>query len=109
MADVLQKRSAEENTYLSLNEIEHRTDKRARIETLQPLVKSGTIRFSHRHHRLLEQMKYFPKGGFDDGLDALEMVVSLCKGRCTIFDVPHERYAELIKFFSDANMKRRIF
>ena len=44
---------------------------------LQPLVKSGTIQFSRKHAALLEQMKYFPKGQFDDGLDALEMAVKI--------------------------------
>ncbi len=87
MASELTKRSAQAANYLPLKEVDHRTDKRARIEALQPLVKNGTIRFSRRHHRLLEQMKYYPKGAHDDGLDALEMVVQLAKGHCTIFDV----------------------
>lgn len=88
MASELEKRSAKENANLPLEEIKHSTDKRARIEALQPLIKNGTIRFSRRHHRLLEQMKYFPKGAHDDGLDALEMVVNLSTGPVTIFDVP---------------------
>lgn len=86
MASELQKRSAQESAYLPLEEIKHSTDKRARIEALQPLVKNGTIRFCHRHHRLLEQMKYYPKGAHDDGLDALEMVVNLTTGSVSCWD-----------------------
>ncbi len=87
MASELQKRSAQENAYLPLEEIKHSTDKRARIEALQPLVKNGTIRFCRRHHLLLEQMKYYPKGAHDDGLDALEMVVNLTTGSVSCWDV----------------------
>ncbi len=86
MASELQKRSSEVSAYLPLEEIKHSTDKRARIEALQPLVKNGTIRFSKRHHRLLEQMKYYPKGAHDDGLDALEMVVNLTTGSVSCWD-----------------------
>ena len=87
MASELQKRSAQENAYLPLEEIKHSTDKRARIEALQPLVKNGTIRLCHRHHLLLEQMKYYPKGAHDDGPDALEMVVNLTTGSVSCWDV----------------------
>ena len=97
MASELEKRSAQENANLPLEEIKHSSDKRARIEVLQPLIKNGTIRFSRRHHRLLEQMRYFPKGAHDDGLDALEMAVGLCKGPVTIFDIPNETYDQIIK------------
>lgn len=79
MADQLRKESEKKGYYLPLIEIKNTTDKRGRIETLQPLVKNGTILFSRKHHTLLEQMKFFPKGSHDDGLDALEMVVRLCK------------------------------
>ena len=79
MADELEKRSAKAGSYIPLEKINHTTDKQARIEALQPLVKNGTIQFSRKHHTLLEQMKFFPKGRHDDGLDALEMVIQLCR------------------------------
>jgi phage terminase large subunit-like protein len=46
---------------------------------LQPLVKNATIQFSKKHQTLLDQMKYFPKGAHDDGLDALQMAVELAQ------------------------------
>lgn len=79
MAKELRERSNAEGSYLNIKDFKNTTDKRARIEVLQPMVKNGTIQFSKKHKTLLEQMKYFPKGAHDDGLDALEMVVRLCK------------------------------
>ena len=80
MRDELEKRGKKQGLYLTIEDIQHSTDKLARIETLQPMVKSGSIQFSKKHRTLLDQMKFFPKGQHDDGLDALEMVVKLAKG-----------------------------
>ncbi len=79
MASELEKRGAAKSLYPPVEKITSTSDKLGRIQTLQPLVKNGTIRFSRRHTTLLEQMKYFPKGSYDDGPDALEMVYQLCK------------------------------
>lgn len=95
VASELTKRAQASGAPVNLKEIKHSTDKIARIQSLQPMVKSGMIRFSRRHTTLLEQMKYFPKGKYDDGLDALEMVVKLCLdqingGGCYIGTVEHD-------------------
>ena len=79
MATELEKRGREMGMCIPVEQIRNTTDKRARIETLQPMIKNGTIQFSRRQRQLLEQMKQFPKGAHDDGLDALEMVVRLCR------------------------------
>ena len=50
------------------------TDKHLRIETLQPHVEAGNIRFRQEHRILLEQLKHFPKASHDDGPDCLEML-----------------------------------
>jgi predicted phage terminase large subunit-like protein len=60
-----------------LEKIKHTSDKILRIQNLHPLVNNGTIQFSRRHHALLEQMRFFPRGKNDDGPDALEMLVQL--------------------------------
>jgi len=73
----LEKRSEASGTYVRIEQIKHISDKLARIESLQPMVKNGTIQFSRKHHTLLEQMKFFPRGVHDDGLDALQMAVDL--------------------------------
>ncbi|NRA86821.1 MAG: phage terminase large subunit, partial [Rhizobiales bacterium] len=50
------------------------TDKHLRIETLQPHVQAGNIRFRQEHRILLDQLRHFPKASHDDGPDALEML-----------------------------------
>jgi predicted phage terminase large subunit-like protein len=77
--DLLEKESNASGIYLPIEGIRNSTDKRARIESIQPLVRSGAIRFSKRHTQLLEQMRCYPKGAHDDGLDALEMAVSVVR------------------------------
>jgi len=79
MAIELQKRASAAGNFLNVEEIKHTSDKVARIQSLQPMVKNGTLQFSKKHQTLLEQMKYFPKGNHDDGLDALQMTVKLCQ------------------------------
>jgi len=79
MATELQKRASAQGHPLNVEEIKHTSDKIARIQSLQPMVKNGTIQFSKKHQTLLDQMKYFPKGNHDDGLDALQMAVKLCQ------------------------------
>ena len=76
MAEVLHKKAKGK---LNIEQIKHSTNKFARIESLQPFVKNGTIRFSRKHSALLEQMKFFPKGKFDDALDGLEMLVAIAQ------------------------------
>ncbi len=76
-AEQLEKEAEETGHALSLEKIKHTSDKILRIQSLQPLVKNGTIQFSRRHHNLLEQMRFFPRGKNDDGPDALEMLVQL--------------------------------
>ena len=68
------------NAGLLLNVHEYRTqvNKIVRIQELQQPVKSGKILFSRKHYNLLEEMWRFPRGRFDDGLDALRQVVELC-------------------------------
>lgn len=75
----LERHSGESRVYLPVEGIKHTTDKLARIQSLQPLIGSGMIRFSKRHGQLLDQMKCFPKGSHDDGLDALEMAVAVAR------------------------------
>ena len=75
LGDELVKRSRAAGVEVPVHKITHTTDKLLRIQTLQPLVSSGGIRFSRRHAALLEQLRQFPHGAHDDGPDALEMAV----------------------------------
>jgi predicted phage terminase large subunit-like protein len=78
MAMELQKRASEEGLPLNIHEVRASQHKITRIQTLQPMIKCGDILFSRKHYPLLEEMKHFPKGRFDDGLDALHMAVQAC-------------------------------
>jgi predicted phage terminase large subunit-like protein len=75
MLTQLEEKGRKQGLYISLEQLNNTTDKVKRIQSLQPLVKNGTIKFSKYLTLLLEQARDFPKGPFDDGLDALEMAV----------------------------------
>lgn len=55
------------------------TDKILRIQSLQPLVKNGTIKFRREQQKLIEQLVNFPSAANDDGPDALELAAGLLK------------------------------
>lgn len=84
MADVLHKKVMQMGERLDIEQIKHSTNKFARIESLQPLIKNGTIRISRKCIILLEQMKFFPKGRFVDSLDALEMLFAIAQKPPTV-------------------------
>lgn len=77
--DQLRKRNDKEGVYMRLEETKNTTNKEARLSSLQPLIKSGTIQFDRRFRELIEECRYFPRGRNDDGLDALEMAVRVCQ------------------------------
>ena len=76
-AEVMRQRSAEAGEYLPIQEISSTQNKDARIQSLQPFVKNGYVKFSKRHKALLEQMFQYPMGKNDDGPDGLQMAVKL--------------------------------
>lgn len=78
--------SAREGLYLPLEEVNQKSDKVMRIETLQPDIKNGYIKFNPRHKRLLEQLKFFPMAAHDDGPDALEGARTMAKKKRSIAD-----------------------
>lgn len=76
-AEIMRQRSAEAGEYLPIMEISSTQNKDARIQSLQPFVKNGYIKFSRRHKALLTQMLQYPMGKNDDAPDALQMAVKL--------------------------------
>ena len=85
MAIELQKRANDVGLLLNIYEVRSSQHKITRIQTLQPMIKCGEILFSRKHYFLLEEMRHFPKGRFDDGLDALHMAVQACMNASSIF------------------------
>ena len=76
LSDELKRRSREKGLYIPVRDRRNCTDKIGRIQSLQPLISSGTVRLCGRHVMLMEQLRHFPLGAHDDGPDALEMAVS---------------------------------
>lgn len=54
-----------------------RGKKEERIESLEPLVENGALRFMRHQRLLLEQLEQFPNGTHDDLPDALQMAVDI--------------------------------
>ena len=77
--DIMVQRSAEAGEYLPIEEIKSVQNKDVRIQSLQPFVKNGYIKFSKRHKELLKQMSEYPMGAHDDAPDGLEMAVKLAR------------------------------
>lgn len=84
MAEELRRRADEARCELILKEVKNTTNKRLRIETLQPMIASGKIQFLRKQRALIEELRFYPKGGHDDGLDALQIAVELAYN-CTHF------------------------
>jgi len=74
----LDERARKTGKYLPVTEVSQGgLSKEARVTRLSPLVENGTLRFSRKVQRLIEQLIQFPKGDHDDGPDALEGAVDL--------------------------------
>ena len=76
-AEIMRQRAAAVGEYLPIEEINSTQNKDARIQSLQPFVKNGYIKFSRKHKTLLKQMTEYPMGKNDDGPDGLQMAVKL--------------------------------
>lgn len=75
--DTLQKRLEEAKVDISVKGLKTHSDKILRIQSLQPDIKNGRLRFRRTQQRLIDQLINFPSDAHDDGPDALEMLVQL--------------------------------
>lgn len=71
---------------LKLKEVRQHSDKTLRIQSLQPDIKSGRIKFKRDQQKLIEQLVNFPSASHDDGPDALEGALSLLGKRSAFAD-----------------------
>ena len=76
-AEIMRQKSAAIGEYLPIVEINSVQNKDARIQSLQPFVKNGYVKFSKKHKTLLKHMYDYPMGNNDDGPDGLQMAVKL--------------------------------
>jgi predicted phage terminase large subunit-like protein len=75
MLKQLKERASAASVIVPVRAVNHRTDKRARIQALEPMISQGHLLFSRRQQLLIEQLRQFPMAAHDDGPDALEMAV----------------------------------
>lgn len=80
LKEQLAKESARCGVYLPLKEVYSHGDKTLRIQTLQPDIRNGYLLFGQGQDELVSQLIQFPHGRHDDGPDALQGAVALCKG-----------------------------
>ncbi|MCH8151415.1 MAG: phage terminase large subunit [Planctomycetes bacterium] len=90
LASELRKRALARGMPLRVTELTPHSNKQGRIEALQPAVRGGRIRFSRRQTDLLDQLRQFPLGAYDDGPDALQMayMVSHRGGKRQLRSIP---------------------
>lgn len=60
-----------------LKQYNPRTKKEIRIESIEPMVEAGIIRFKRQHRLLIEQLELFPQAEHDDLPDAIASCVEL--------------------------------
>ncbi|MCB6345407.1 phage terminase large subunit [Enterocloster lavalensis] len=75
--EVMAQLSAELGEYIPIEEIQSSANKMLRIQSLQPYIKNGYIKFNRKHKTLLKQLEEFPMGKNDDAPDGLQMAVAL--------------------------------
>lgn len=80
-ANSVEKEAHKRNLTLSVVELNPHTDKTLRIQTLQPWIKNGWIRFKRNQRILIDQLKYYPMADHDDGPDALEQLKTMIESR----------------------------
>ena len=74
----LQERLPRERIYgTKLKPILSRTKKEERIESLEPLIENGVLRFMRHQRLLLEMLEQYPSHDHDDLPDSLQMAVEL--------------------------------
>lgn len=77
----LQERAVERGMSCRIRGVNHHREKEMRIEGIQPLLKFGKIMVDgERFPWLWKEAELFPRGRFDDALDALEGLWALCRG-----------------------------
>lgn len=75
--EVMAQLSVELGEYIPIEEIQSIANKMLRIQSLQPYIKNGYIKFNRKHKTLLKQLEEFPMGKNDDAPDGLQMAVAL--------------------------------
>lgn len=79
--DTLVNKSQERGVQVPVRGVKQRSDKILRIQSLQPAIKSGRVKFRRSQQDLIEQLVNFPSAAHDDGPDALEGAMTMIASR----------------------------
>lgn len=102
-------RSIKEGIYLPIVELRHNKDKVIRVQSMLPYIKNGYVKFKREHTLLNSQLLGFPKLRYDDGPDALEMVVRIVGAGPSIEPMLTGRSNRNIMYDEDDGIKARHF
>jgi len=96
---------------INIKGIKSHSDKILRIQSLQPAIKNGRIRFRRDQQRLVEQLINFPMADHDDGPDALELATSLLRAGSGFLEYYRDKADEskkktAISFLQNPNLQR---
>lgn len=108
--DTLKVKAEEAGVDIPLKGIKQHSDKILRIQSLQPDIKNGRVKFKRDQQQLIEQLINFPSAAYDDGPDALEGALSLLGRRSAIADFYKEQAHETgktttISFLQNPNLQ----
>lgn len=90
---------------LSIKGVKQVADKILRIESLQPDIKNGRVKFRREHKKLIEQLVNFPSADHDDGPDALEGAITLLGKKSAIADYYKSQANEANQSTSESILK----
>lgn len=95
--DNAKKAALEQGSDIKIIGVRQHSDKILRIESLQPDIKNGRIKFRRDQQRLIEQLINFPSAAHDDGPDALEGAMSMVGKRSAVADFYRQQADEVTK------------
>lgn len=92
--DTLKKKAEEEGVDIPIKGIKQHSDKILRIQSLQPDIKNGRVKFKRDQQKLIEQLVNFPSADHDDGPDALQGGIAILGKRSGVADFYKEKANE---------------
>ena len=110
--DAMQKKIDEEKRGkgLIIKGVHSHSDKILRIQSLQPDIRNGRIKFKKDQQKLIDQLLNFPSADHDDGPDALEIAMSLIGKRSGFADYfkakANETTNTTLSFIQNQNLQK---
>lgn len=109
--DTLIHRSEELGIDIPIKGIKTHSDKVLRVQSLQPDIKNGRVKFRRDQQKLIEQLINFPSADHDDGPDCLELAMGMLGRRSALAEyykaqANESKKANPISFLQDPSLQR---